>query len=538
MSVREDGMLAEKIGSRLPYEPITKVSVPGNWRRRAEQGLRLHAEFAALTIVAVSFVIVLAAARSRYFTPDEALHFEMANMPGPIDVYRKTLNNAHPPLFFLLLHAWLRLGRSELFLRVLPALLGGAFLWCAYRWASRLFGSTAGFLTVVVLAFSPACLPLSAELRGYSLLLLMSAAALAEFESAVSARSPRRMALFSVLLYLAILTHYSALFVTLSLFAYAVIRLSTGRLPRKLVGTWAGFQAGAAALYTFLYFSHVAGLHGGDMERGAITSWLHSGYFQQGQEGAGWFALRQLRALSGYFFGSPRAAVVASFLAVAGVVILAARRLASAVVLVVPCVLGLAAGLLDLYPFSETRHSAYLLPFVSAAIGVALSALCAGRFWSALLVTGVISLSWRTPVWMAPARSLSRMNLAVEQLRGVVQPGNLIFTDSRLGSVLRYYLGRNELSTETYVPERFWESSAGSYCLIASPLWEPGAKAFVDEAERMIQVYGGSVGQHFWVAHLGSVGDPTMELVRRFDGTVVRKGIGDLSLFEVWRPGE
>jgi len=272
------------------------------------------------------------------------------------------------------------------------------------------------------------------------------------------------------------------------------------------------------------------------MEQGAITNWLHSGYFQRGQESAHTFTIRQLGALSGYFFGSPRAAAVALSLAVAGVVILAARRRASAVLLVLPCVLGLGAGLLDLYPFSETRHSAYLLPFVSAAIGVALSALSAGRFWSVFLVAGLISLSWRTPVWMAPARSLSQMDLAVERLRGAVQPGNLVFTDSRMGAVLRYYLGRNELSTETYVPERFWESNAGNYCLIASPLWDPGSKAFVDEAERMIQVYGGSVGQHFWVAHLGSVGDPTMELFRRFDGTVVRNRVGDLSLFEVWRP--
>src|SRR5207249_4021108 len=78
-------------------------------------------------------------------------------------------------------------------------------------------------------AFSPACLPLSMEVRNYSLLLLLSALALLQFERAVEDRSTLGMAAFSVVLYLAILAHYSALFLTASLFVYAPIRFWSRR---------------------------------------------------------------------------------------------------------------------------------------------------------------------------------------------------------------------------------------------------------------------------------------------------------------------
>lgn len=501
--------------------------------RRSEQWLRARADLVALVVVAVGFGIMVDQARSRYFTPDEALHVELVNVPGLIDVYRSSLSNAHPPLFFLILRFWLTLGSSEIFLRLLPAIFGGGFLWFTYRWASRLFGQSTGLMTLLVAALSPACLPLSAEVRGYSLLLLLSVAALAEFEHAVETGSVLRMVLFSFLLYLAILTHYSALFLTVSLGVYALIRLRESRAPRRVVAVWAAFQAGAAILYLFLYVSHVASLRGSALEQGAMEVWLRTGYFERGKPLA--FVAHQTEAVFRYFFGSPLAAAIALLLAVAGVVLLAVRRRTSAVLLVLPFVLGATAGLLGLYPFSETRHSIYLIPFVAAAIGVALSALTAGRFWPTLLATaGVAALFWRAPVWLAPPQSLSGMNVAMDRVRAAIQPGSLVFADARMGALLGYYLGRGAFSTGRRGLERFWESNAGHYCIVVSRLWDPDARTFVDEIERMIRVYRVPAGQPFWVTHLGLPAEPTRELFRRFDGAVFPKRFGEVLVFEVW----
>jgi hypothetical protein len=504
--------------------------------RRIEQRIRTHADLVAVLVVVVAFGFMVAEARSRYFTPDEALHFELVNLPRFLDVYRSSHSNAHPPLFFLILRFWLTLGQSESFLRLLPAICGGGFLWFAYRWAGRLLGKSAGLMALLIAALSPACLPLSAEVRGYSLFLLLSVAALSEFEHAVETRSAPRMVLFSLLLYLAILTHYSALFLTVSLGVYALFRLRESRVPRKVVAVWAAFQAGGVILYLFLYVSHVAILRGSALERGVKEVWIRNGYFNRGRGMPLAFVVHQTEAMFRYFFGSPLAAAVAFLLAVAGVVLLAVRRRISAVLLVLlPFVLGATAGLLGLYPFSESRHTIYLVPFLAAAIGVALSALTAGRFWPTLLATaGVAVLFWREPVWMAPPQSLTGMNVAMDRVRAAIVPGSLVFADSRMGALLGYYLGRGEFSTVRTVLEPFWESDTGHYCIVVSRIWDPDARTFVDEIERMIKVYRVPAGQPFWVTHLGLPADPTRELFRRFDGGVIPARFGEVLLFEVW----
>src|SRR5437773_8619858 len=189
-----------------------------------QRWLRLHGGSLLLMTGAIGFVLLIAATRNRYLSPDEALHFELVKSPGLLDVYRNSRSNSHPPLFFLLLHLWIGFGRTELWLRLLPAILGFAFLWSLWRWGGCLSGKAAGFFALLAAAFSPACLPLSMGVRNYSLLLLLFALALLQFERAVEDRSTLGMAAFSVVLYLAILAHYSALFLTASLFVYAPIR--------------------------------------------------------------------------------------------------------------------------------------------------------------------------------------------------------------------------------------------------------------------------------------------------------------------------
>ena len=63
---------------------------------------------------------------------------------------------------------------------------------------------------------------------------------------------------FSAFLYLAILSHYSAVFFVLASGVYAVARFADSRYPRKLIAAWAMGQVGALAIYVFLYVTHVS----------------------------------------------------------------------------------------------------------------------------------------------------------------------------------------------------------------------------------------------------------------------------------------
>lgn len=500
--------------------------IPWSGAHRVKDWLRLHGDLAAFVAVAAIFVIRIVATRDRYLSPDEALHVEAASAPSVIDAYENSRFLAHPPLFFLLLHFWLRAGSSEVFLRLLPMIFGVGFLWFAHRWTGRLFGRTAGLTTLLVLAFSPAFLPLSAEVRGYSLLLFLSAIALCELEKALQERSPARMTGFSLLLFLAILTHYAALFLVLSLFLYALVRFRSDPSSHRVIRTWAAFQAAAAVLYLFLYFAQVTRLRGSEAAR-VMAGWLAAAYYHHDSENVFGFLTRQTASLFRYLFGSWFAALLVFVLAAAGVFSLVLKRRPSAILLVLPYLLGAVAGLMAVYPFGGTRHSAYILPFAAAAAGAGASALSVKRPWAiapgAALVTALLfgALDWSTP-----PRSLSRMKAAIDRLGSIAPRGSLLFTDHRTAAVLTYYFGGYGLSDRR---------PGLSYRIVRSPVWAFDSERLGAEVDRLIRIYRLSAGQRFWIVRLGLEDDPTAALSRRLPAAVF-SGVGrfgDILIVEV-----
>jgi len=199
--------------------------------------------------------------------PDEALHYLLFDQQSAFLAYKASLSNAHPPLVFLVLYFWHFLGHSELMLRLPSVFAGTAFCWFTFKWMQISFSKAASLIALIIVAFSPTLIGLSAELREYSLLLFFMAAALYYFEAAIQERAPRKMVYFTVAFYLAILSHYSAVFFVLAMGLYALARIADAPLPRKLIATWAIGQVGAAAIYGFLYVTHISKL------KGVIPQW-------------------------------------------------------------------------------------------------------------------------------------------------------------------------------------------------------------------------------------------------------------------------
>jgi hypothetical protein len=484
-----------------------------------ERRLDRHSDLVALIIVLVGFAIRIGSSQGVYLSEDEALHFQLSNVAGVGDVYRSSLTSAHPPFFFLLLHFWRRIGNSENVLRLLPALFGAAFLWVAYRWIMDVFGKSAAFFALILLAFSPATVSLSASVRGYSLLLLLMVSALAVLERAIELRSPSLMACFSGLLYLAILTHYSALWFTLSVFVYVLVRARTGRWPAVFVRTWLGFQAAAAVLYSFLYFSHLSNLRGGELEQDATGRWLREGYFATGRDSPLAFVAKQTFGVFKFLLGSPVAGFVGLVMGVAGIAVLASKRRPTAIVLALPFGLGATAALIGVYPYGGTRHSAYLLLFAAAAMGVTGAIVTGARLWPSLLLTAaLIPVSWST---IPTSQDRTRMSAAIERLRFAAARGSVLFADNRTGALLSYYLGKDDFNRLIPGRGRFWESRVGNYRLIGSPIWSFDERTFVPELRRLIQEYRLPTGQVLWVVQIGSEYSPAFELSREYPAAVV-----------------
>lgn len=354
-----------------------------------ERWLAAHATAVALLLVALGLLARLLAARAPFRTPDEALHLRIAASESLAATYRESLGNAHPPLFFFLLHLWRGVAHSDWTLRLLPVAFGTAFLWSSWRWARAALGLACGLVTLSCLAFLPAIVLVTSELRAYALLLWLIASALWALELAFARGDPRRLWLFTGLSALALSTHYAAFRFLAAAFVYALARILAERRPRRFVAAWAAGQAALAALAAFFLATHVARLRGSPLEREVRETWLRDSYWRAG-ESATRFLARQTLSLFQWIFSAPAAGAAALVLFAGGCVWLAARRRPVAALLAVPFLLAAAGGVLGVYPYGGTRHSADLALFACAGTGAGLAALTRERLWVALAVAAAL----------------------------------------------------------------------------------------------------------------------------------------------------
>lgn len=110
--------------------------------------------------------------------------------------------------------------------------------------------------------------------------------------------------------------------------------------------------------------------------------------------------------------------------------------------------------------------------------------------------------------------------------------------DRRAGTVLDYYLGRDAWSTARPGREGFWESSAGGYRIIGSPIWNFTGYRLGTELQRLVTVYRLPAGQVVWVMNVESDLDAAHEVSRRFPGASLPLAFrfGEISLVEAVLP--
>jgi predicted membrane-bound mannosyltransferase len=168
-------------------------------------------------ILAIAFLLRLWTAYGTFLNPDEALHYRVANKASLWIAYQFSLTTAHPPLLILFLYFWRKIGVSELWLRLPSIVAGSAFCWVFFRWLSTRFDRNTGWIGLIFASFLPPLVALSAEVRQYVFLLLFMAAATYLLEAAIDDDRVSSMLLCQLCIYLAMLTHYSALLFTAAL---------------------------------------------------------------------------------------------------------------------------------------------------------------------------------------------------------------------------------------------------------------------------------------------------------------------------------
>lgn len=303
--------------------------------------------------------------------------------------WREVNSNAHPPLYFLLLKlASYSLGSSRLAYRAVSILSGVASVYLVGLIAARVIRNrTVVVLATLAFATSTVTVVMANEVRSYMLagmFLLVSVALLLDLVGRSSNRVRSRV-LFSLALTLAVLSHYSILFV-LPIFLVMPVVLMVGFpgegrrdteawkriLPGHLIMLVIPFAVGAAE-----YFFHIRKFHGT-----TALSYLNRFFFDPGEplwtylfrvsvDEIDLFVPLDLVRFPPLFQILAVAVVLAGFVALAAVL----RRDGDAVAAVVPITAVLltcglmAASVIGRYPFGGTlRHQYVVYPLAVISV--------------------------------------------------------------------------------------------------------------------------------------------------------------------------
>jgi len=460
----------------------------------------------ALGITGVAFALRLAYSDYCYLNPDEAIHFGAARPTSWLETYEASRRVAHPPLFILVLHGILTLGRTELILRLPSVVSGTLALWIAFAWMRRSFGELPALAALSFLALSPAAISASTEVRQYGLLLCFVCCSLYATERIFSERSTLWALAQGFFLLASLLTHYITIVVILSLDVYILLRLIFDRVPRRILYTIAASHVALAVVLGWLYFTHIR-LPGGPLSSTGMEYLQHSYYSKQIESPLG-FLWRMVFWTFVRVIGSRKFAFLPMLAFLAGLVAIGKGRTKAprlmVILLLSPFAVGLAAATFRVFPFVGSRHQAYLLPFVAAGISASL-AWVNGRLATLLLLVGSITIA---PLWVVltkpdnDRRTQSRgdMTRAIEYIHRVVPQGASLFADYETRLTLEYYLARDDNSLDRLVPGGVEESLGGYHVIVPGDYeWVFRADKVLEQVNELSHAQGVAPGTPLWI---------------------------------------
>ena len=460
-----------------------------------------------------------------FLNPDEAWHYLLAAQPSLASAYRASLTTAHPPLMILLLYAWHFLGSSEFWLRVPSVLTGTAFCGMMFLWLDEVFDRTTALLALTLLLFSPPLISLSAEVRQYGLLLFFCSCSLYFLERALRGTSWRCLLVSLVSLYLALLTHYSALLFAFAAGVYGCLRFIETKRASRLLATWVAGQVVALGLTAFLVLGQVAHLRQSGLTKQISETYVSKSLFHPGHDHLARFMATNTLRLFRYFFSNGTIGVMGLLLFAAGLAILLAGRKqgtsdnrsprAVAVLVVAPFVATLAAGIAALYPYGGTRHDVILAPFAMVSISVALGARKAPRGWIKPVAIAIpLAIGnlhpFPTGPYIRPAEQNRKlMRESLDYLHRAAEPGTTVLADYESGLLLRYYVCRSRVLDFDAAAHGIFPMGCGEYRLVMpdESLFVFSPETFMSTLRQMhaMHVFAGS--RQAWLFQAGWIGD-------------------------------
>jgi mannosyltransferase len=250
-------------------------------RRMSEGELGEYGQVEALTgrlrvVVAIGVALVIAVGIGLRFWAssalwlDEALTVNIARLPLH-EIPGRLKQDGAPPLFYYLLHFWMRLfGQSDLATRSLSGILGVLTLPVAWLGARRFGGRTVAWTTVVLLASAPFAVYYSTESRMYALLILLTGCGILALQRALATPRPGNLIAVAVVTAALLYTQYWSMYLVAMVGLWLVLSAlrARHRAPQSpawrrpipaLVAVAVGGLAFVPWLPTFIYQSKHTG---------------------------------------------------------------------------------------------------------------------------------------------------------------------------------------------------------------------------------------------------------------------------------------
>lgn len=347
-------------------------------------------------MIALVLVVIGLWARSGlgefWVNPDEGIYYSIVTNPNFSEAWDEILGNAHPPLFYLLLRGMGSVSMDIAWLR-LPSLVAGLLaIWGVFLIGRRFGGELAGLLAAFAMVWMPELVLQSQIMRPYVMQGCMLIYALWFLLRYLDHRRSRDLLLYTLLISLAALTHYSS-FIALGGIGIALCCQALRRqLARTQVFALAAVHLAPFCIGLALYYFHLEPhVIGGNVqvEAQGEAGWL-SPYFVSslGDVWQGLFGVMGL--LFGHALAGP--AGLLFFAALIGIAF--AKPLQSSDLLL-PLALGVLAcallfSFMRQYAFGASRHSLYLAPFIVLVLATALGRMLRSGSVPALVTTALV----------------------------------------------------------------------------------------------------------------------------------------------------
>ena len=222
---------------------------------------------AAAVGAAVAVGVVLRFVQRSPLWLDEALSVNIARLPVG-DLLEALRHDGHPPLYYLVLHWWMRLvGEGDVAVRTLSGILAVASLPLVWLAGRRLAGTAGARWALVVAALSPYWVRYATETRMYALVMLLVLVGYLVLDDALDRPSWPRLGTVALVSGLLLLAHYWSFYLLAAVGVLLVVR--AWRQPAQRPATLRALAAVAAGGVLFL-------------------PWLGSFLFQSAHTGTPW----------------------------------------------------------------------------------------------------------------------------------------------------------------------------------------------------------------------------------------------------------